>query len=82
MHEAICCGGLDSFQGQPLPKPGEITRCAEVEHLLLKEIPANYRSQYVEKRIEMFKTLLERRLNPKFDKMFEHSLKFLKEVKK
>lgn len=78
LHETICCGDCKKFHDKTLPKPGDKTRCREVERVLLtKVIPKRSAEEYVRKRVEMFHALLDNNLNPSLNASFKESLIFL-----
>lgn len=77
IHECICCGrykGLFPMEDSP-------RRCGEIDRMLISLMPESEREAYIEKRIEMFETLLGRNLRPELNETFRCSLQTLKEVR-
>lgn len=77
IHECICCGRYKHL----FPMIGVI-RCGEIDKMLISSMPESDREPYIQKRIEMFETLLDRNLNPRFNKSFKCSLQLLKKMSK
>ena len=74
LHECICCGKY----GDLAPKGAEgIDRCGFIDIMLLDYMSDGFASVYREKRIEMYKTLIERNLNPKLNDRFERAIAIL-----
>ena len=77
IHECICCGPYKDLA----PKTDNPKKqCGLIDVMLLKEMPAENRSKYRAKRIEMFKDLLEKHLNPSLEEQFKQSIEILEEV--
>lgn len=77
IHECICCGPYKDLAPETdNPKK----QCGLIDVMLLKEMPEESRSKYRAKRIEMFKDLLEKHLNPSLEEQFKQSIEILEEV--
>ncbi len=75
IHESICCGAYKHLA----PKvDNPLDRCGMIDVMLLEEIPRNYRKTYIEKRIEMYETLLSKNLRSDLEEVFKHSLAILR----
>ncbi len=72
LHECVCCGKYAYL----VPHEDPLGRCARIDELVMALMPATYRREYSEKRLEMFKTLLEKNLNPSLNESFKRSLRF------
>ena len=77
IHECVCCG---RHQDMFLWANDKNRRCIEVDKMLISLMPESDRESYIKKRIEMFKTLLERNLRPDMNESFKNSLKGLEEL--
>ena len=75
IHECICCGKFADLVPEGNDK---FNRCAKIDKLIMDLIPEDYRTEYSRKRFEMFKTLIEKGLNPNLNESFKHSLEFHK----
>lgn len=78
LHECICmgkCGHLAPAVDDP-----EL-RCSAIDKMIVDAMPEAERQDYVNKRIEMFETLINKNLNPGMTSTFEKSLKELKKLR-
>ena len=77
LHECICCG---SHKGLAPKVSDAHDKCGAIDLMILEEMPFSYRKTYILKRIEMFQTLLNRRLyETKEQKVqFEQALEVMK----
>ncbi|MBR2708809.1 hypothetical protein IKE98_00530 [Candidatus Saccharibacteria bacterium] len=73
LHEAICCGKYAFLVPEGDDPEG---RCSRIDELVMAIMPSTYRKEYSRKRIEMFKTLIERNLSPALNESFKRSLAF------
>jgi hypothetical protein len=78
LHECICCGHYGDLAPQT-DDPNE--RCGLIDKMLVEIMPGPKRRAYIEKRIEMFETLIERGLNPPMEPMFKKSIEILKAIR-
>ena len=77
IHECICQGRCRHLA----PKVTDPNmRCGEINKMIVATMPASERKKYIEKRIEMFETLLDMHLNPPLEPLFRESLKILKSL--
>ena len=61
VHECFCCGPYCKLA----PKTKDPNdRCKEIDWQIIAAMPVKDQKEYVQKRIEMFETLLNRNLNP------------------
>lgn len=77
LHECVCCGSYKELA----PKVSDISdKCGAIDLMIIEEMPFEYRKTYVLKRIEMFQTLLDKRLykTQELKKQFEHALEIMK----
>ena len=79
IHECICVGRCKSLF--PIGTD-ERKRCGEIDKMLISLMPEAEREAYIQKRIEMFETLLDRNLRPDLNETFKMSIQLLKGVKK
>ena len=77
IHECICCGPYCTL-APDTDDPSK--RCGLIDKMLIQDMPESERETYVAKRIEMFKTLIEKRLNPPLEHAFKESLETLKSL--
>lgn len=78
IHECICCGKYKHLAPRTI-EPQK--RCAAIDKMIILSMPYVQRRFYVEERIEMFETLLERNLNPNLNDSFRESLRLLQEMR-
>ena len=77
IHECICQGRCKHLA----PKVANPNlRCGEIDKMILVAMPESERRQYLEKRIEMFETLLDKHLNQPMEPLFRESLKTLRSL--
>lgn len=77
IHECICCG---PYKDLAPATDDSNKRCGLIDKMLIQAMPESERKAYKEKRIEMFKTLIERKLRPSMDPAFLESLKTLESL--
>ena len=77
IHECICQGRCKHLA--PLVDDPDM-RCSEIDKMIIATMPESERKAYIEKRIEMFKALIDKNLNPQLTPMFEKSLKALQSL--
>ncbi len=77
IHECICCGKYKHLAPPQLNPNG---RCAAIDRMLLTDMAPQERKYYLQKRLQMFETLLRMNLNEDLNDMFEASLKELKKL--
>lgn len=77
IHECICCGPYKELA----PSTDDSNkRCGLIDEMLILAMPESERKAYREKRIEMFRTLIGRKLNPPMEPMFLESLSILESL--
>lgn len=79
IHECICQGRCKHLA----PKVADPKKtCGEIDKMIISSMPEAERRVYIEKRIEMFETLLDQHLssNPRLEPSFRESLKLLKSL--
>ncbi len=77
IHECICQGRCKHLA----PKVADSNkRCGEIDKMIIASMPEAERRAYIEKRIEMFETLLDQHLNRSLEPLFCESLKILKSL--
>ena len=77
IHECICCGPYKDLA--PATEDSD-KRCGLIDEMLIQTMPESEQKVYKEKRIEMFKTLIEKKLNPPMESAFLESLKTLESL--
>ena len=77
IHECICCGPYEDL-APATDSPNR--RCGLIDKMLIQTMPESERKAYKEKRIEMFKTLIERKLNPPMEPAFLESIETLESL--
>lgn len=77
IHECICCGPYRDLVSDT-DDPNK--RCGLIDKMLIQAMPESEREAYRAKRIEMFKTLIEKKLNPPMEPVFLESLKTLESL--
>ena len=77
IHECICCGPYENL-APATSDPNK--RCGLIDKMLIQAMPESEREAYRVKRIEMFKTLIERKLSPSLEPMFKESLRTLESL--
>lgn len=77
IHECICCGPYKDL-APTTDDPDK--RCGLIDKMLIQAMPESEQKAYKAKRVEMFKTLIERRLNPQMEPAFQESLKTLESL--
>ena len=77
IHECICQGRCKHLAPE-IADPNK--RCGEIDKMIVAAMPETDRKTYVEKRIEMFETLLDQHLNPNLDPLFVESEKMMREL--
>lgn len=75
IHECICQGRCKHLAPK-VTNPN--MRCGEIDKMIVSAMPEPERRPYIEKRIEMFETLLDKHLNRPLEPLFRESLKILK----
>ena len=78
IHECICQGKCKHLA--PMVADPNV-RCGEIDKIIVEAMPEFERKPYIEKRIEMFETLLDKHLNRLLEPMFRESLKILESLK-
>lgn len=77
IHECICRGKC----GCLAPAVDDLNaRCGEIDKMIIDTMPKAEKKVYIEKRIEMFNTLINKNLDPASTPMFEKSLEILKSL--
>lgn len=77
IHECICCGPYKDLA----PAADSLNRrCGLIDKMLIQTMPESERKAYRTKRIEMFRTLIERKLNPPMEPAFLESIKTLESL--
>jgi hypothetical protein len=77
IHECICQGRCKHLA----PKVNDPDmRCSEIDKMIIAAMPESERKAYIKKRIEMFKTLINKNLNPQLTPMFKKSLEALQSL--
>ncbi|MBO7560982.1 hypothetical protein J6T21_03040 [Candidatus Saccharibacteria bacterium] len=78
IHECICCGKYGYLAPQ-VDDPSK--RCAEIDKMLMAEMPTQLAENYRKMRIEMFNTLLDKQLygSEGLRASFENSLEILQD---
>lgn len=74
IHECVCCG---KHQDLALSVANDDNRCGLIDLELISRMPKNYREIYRNRRVDMYKTLLEKGLNPPLNKRFQEAIKML-----
>lgn len=77
IHECICQGRCKHLAPK-VTNPN--MRCGEIDKMIVSTMPEPERQPYIEKRIEMFETLLDKHLNRPLEPLFCESLKILKSL--
>ena len=77
VHECICCG---RYQHLAPDMDNPYDRCGAIDWMIVTTMPERDREWYIKKRLEMFKTLLDRRLNPEMNESFRHSMVMLEKL--
>lgn len=78
IHECICCGKYRKLA----PKTKDVQkRCGLIDKMLIESMPSDEREDYIDKRIEMFETLLKLHLNPPLEGSFREAITILKMMK-
>ena len=77
IHECICCG---RYQHLAPEMENPYDRCGGIDWMIVTSMPQKDREWYLEKRIEMFRTLIDRKLNPEMTESFRHSKVMLEKL--
>ena len=78
VHECICCGEYGYLAPVMVKREN---RCGLIDKMLLEEcIPESYAETYRHKRIEMYKTLIEKNLNPTLNAQFKKAISILQKL--
>ena len=79
IHECICCG---PYKDMAPTVENANQRCYFIDKMIIDEIKdEDEKKMYIQKRIEMFETLIKKHLNPPLEDSFKESLRLLKEMK-
>lgn len=74
VHECICQGPYHNL-APSTDDPNK--RCGLIDKMLIESMSEPEKKAYITKRIEMFKTLIEKKLNPPLESMFRESIEML-----
>jgi len=77
IHECICQGRCKHLAPE-VADPDR--RCGEIDKMTIAAMPESERKLYIKKRIEMFETLIERKLRPPMEPAFRESLRVLESL--